>query len=141
MTTTTKKNRRLKRLYIAILPYFHAIKSPGKWGIGPKHGGKNMVNITFPFNLSNLTPINDTIKLPKPHYETLPGYTPMLIINIICVSLIIKGFPAWLTREIQPKSHFGKLLCSDRFLLEIMSWGNLFLLAWNIIMPFLWPLL
>jgi len=99
-----------------------------------------MTNLTLfgeneTIRIKGLSILNGTIELPKPHYETLPNYNTMLIINVICVSLMIKKFPAWLDKQFQPKSHFGKLLCSDRFLLEIMSWGNIFLLIWNIFIP------
>lgn len=86
-------------------------------------------------NLSNLTEVNPARGLPR--YEVNPNYTMIFLINTIILSIVLKKYNEKLIKIFDIKNpRFARLL-STGFLLDMLHWGNLFFLVYNLIIQFI----
>jgi hypothetical protein len=82
----------------------------------------------------NATEINPALAIPR--YEVVPAYNTILWINVIIISIVLKKWNYRLITKLNLKNPRLERLLSTGFLLDMLHWGNLFFLVYNILVPF-----
>ncbi len=96
-----------------------------------------MINFTeiIEMNQSKNITINPALALPT--YTVNPNYTLLLIINVIVLSILLKKYNERLLYKLNIGNPHLARLFSTEFLIDMLHWGNLFFLVYNLYLTYI----
>lgn len=91
-----------------------------------------MINYTeiIEHNLTGNFTINPALGLPT--YTVNPNYTLMFLLNSIILGILLKKYNERLADKMQIKNKHLSRLLSTEFLIDMLHWGNMFFLIYNL---------